>query len=352
MITPGSITIIANVSFVVSIVFFFFSFIQLLHKKKPLSNYYLAIVFFAVGIQCLSFWLYYRDSPLFERYFYYLDTAFLFLIGAFLYLFFLYIASDSPITSKTWLHAVTFIAALIIIEGINLYYPSAAGKTELYIIDILISLSYLSLFIYLIMIFRVLHNYYLTKNRTPEIRILIYIILCSLVFSFFLLLSNTLWEELQLIGHIAFFCIPLLFIIFLIRYPDYFSRAQKESQEIRYLNSQIGGLDKEKIIARLELLIGQEKIYRERALSLKSLSDELDINAPQLSELLNSHYGTNFNNFINSYRIEEAKIVLGNKSDLNILEIAFECGFNSKTTFNNAFRKFTGLTPSEYKKQK
>ena len=202
----------------------------------------------------------------------------------------------------------------------------------------------------MIFIFRLLLSYYKLKKET-EIKTLILIIGCCIIFAFILILSNTLWRELQFISALAFACIPVLFIIFLIRYPHYLDRAQKESQKIRYRNSHITGLNKQAVIGQLETLLEQEKVYRDRTLTVKTLSEKLGITLQQLSELLNSHYNSNFNSFINIYRVEYAKMILQTRPDGNILEIAFECGFNSKSTFNAAFKKLTGITPTEYKKQ-
>ena len=343
--------IVINISFVASIIFFFFSIAQLVHKEKPLSYYFLSVIYFSIGIQGLSLWLYVRDNQIFNRYFLYSDSAFIFLIGAFLYLFFLYVTTDRKICGKTvLLHSLLFLLSLIIIESLNIYYLDAADKGEFPVFKQIISASYLSFFIYLILIFRLLMSFY-RRKKSLKIKLLLFINLCSIVFAFLLILSNTLWREIQFISDLAFVCISLLFIFFLIRYPDYFNKAQKESQEIRYRKSQIDKLDKQKIIKRLESLIEDEKIYIDRSVSLKTLSTRLGLSSSQLSELLNSHYDTGFNSFINSYRIEEAKTLLNKKSGMNILETAFECGFNSKTTFNTAFRKFTGMTPTEYRKQ-
>ena len=142
----------------------------------------------------------------------------------------------------------------------------------------------------------------------------------------------------------------LLYFLFTCRDPDFFSKVQKESTEIRYLNSRLKSIDKDKVLAQLNSLITQEEIYKESMLTLKTLSRELAITPSQLSELLNSHYCTNFNNYINSHRIDEVKKTLKDHPSVNILQTAFECGFNSKTAFNNAFRKFTNLSPSHYRK--
>ena len=96
----------------------------------------------------------------------------------------------------------------------------------------------------------------------------------------------------------------------------------------------------------------QQKPYRDASLTLVSMAQKLSISVAYLSQIINKSFNQNFNDFINSYRIKESKELLLNPSDgrKNILQIAYEVGFNSKTTFNSAFKKFTGVTPSEFKK--
>ncbi len=346
-----SVDFAINVSIVASIVFFFFSLAQLVHKDKPLSNYFLAVIFFSIGIQGLSLWLYAGDSHIFYRYFLYSDSAFLFLLGPFLYLFFLYTTTETGISwKKVLLHSLPFVLSLIVIEALNFIFPDPAVKGALQVFQHIVSTSYLVFFFYLIGVYRLLYAF-CTKEPSRALRFLIFITIFGLFSCVLLILSNTLLRELQFIGDVAFICISLLFIFFLIRYPHYFSIAQKESRERRYRRSQIEGLNKQRLIEELDLLMEKEKIHLDRSVSLEGVSRMLDISPSQLSELLNSHYKAGFNSFINAHRVEEAKILLQTMAGVNILEVAFECGFNSKSTFNTAFRKFTGLTPSEYKKQ-
>jgi AraC-like DNA-binding protein len=105
--------------------------------------------------------------------------------------------------------------------------------------------------------------------------------------------------------------------------------------------------------ARLDDLIVKEKIFLENELNLAMVSDKLGVSIHDTSYLINEVKGSNFYNFINAYRVEEAKKLLtsGRLDKLNMLGIAFESGFNSKTTFNTAFKKAVGISPSEYAKQ-
>ena len=108
-----------------------------------------------------------------------------------------------------------------------------------------------------------------------------------------------------------------------------------------------------KFKTRLEQAIEEEKVFTENELSLAELSKKIDIQPYQLSELISRVYGESFFDFINRNRIEEIKLRLldSNSDSFSLLGIAMDCGFNSKSSFNTAFKKFTGQTPSEYRTQ-
>jgi len=97
----------------------------------------------------------------------------------------------------------------------------------------------------------------------------------------------------------------------------------------------------------------KEKPFLNGNLSLVSLAASLNANPKVLSYVINEHMHKNFNDYINDWRIEEVKIRLNDKAygHLKMISIAFDCGFNSKSTFNLAFKKATGLSPSGYKKE-
>jgi YesN/AraC family two-component response regulator len=96
----------------------------------------------------------------------------------------------------------------------------------------------------------------------------------------------------------------------------------------------------------------KEKPYLNPTLTLKELSTELSIPSRYLSQIINEHMQSNFYDYISKYRIEEAKKLLSDLScDKTVLEILYEVGFNSKSSFNTAFKKFTGITPSRFKKE-
>lgn len=110
--------------------------------------------------------------------------------------------------------------------------------------------------------------------------------------------------------------------------------------------TQITGLA-EKIVVLLE----KEKLYQEPDLTLQQLAGRLESTIHHLSQAINDGLGKNFYDLVNGYRVEEAKRLLldPKNSSFTILSVGFEAGFNSKTTFNTVFKKFTGQTPTEYR---
>lgn len=99
--------------------------------------------------------------------------------------------------------------------------------------------------------------------------------------------------------------------------------------------------------------IAKEKPYLNPSITIQNIADDTKIPVRELSLLINHKLGKHFFDFINFYRIENAKQLLADpsKHKVTILEILYEVGFNSKSSFNTAFKKHTGLTPTTYRKQ-
>ena len=104
---------------------------------------------------------------------------------------------------------------------------------------------------------------------------------------------------------------------------------------------------KEKLINLFDV----EKIYKSD-LSLNLIADKLNTSKHNTSQVINEHFNMSFHELVNTYRIQEAKKILASdyKKNLNIIDIAYEVGYNNKVTFNKAFKKDTQLTPSQYQR--
>jgi AraC-like DNA-binding protein len=104
---------------------------------------------------------------------------------------------------------------------------------------------------------------------------------------------------------------------------------------------------------QLVALMEKDKLFLDNDLNLPIVAEKLGISIHEASFLINETAKDNFYNFINKYRVEEAKRLLASAKmeQLNILGIAFSSGFNSKTTFNTTFKKIVGISPSQYSKE-
>ncbi len=97
-------------------------------------------------------------------------------------------------------------------------------------------------------------------------------------------------------------------------------------------------------------LMQNEKLYEDAELTLSQLAKQLSTNTSVLSKIINTGFKLNFNDFVNEYRVNALmeKLKAGEQKKQTLLGIAFDCGFNSKATFNRAFKKQTGLSPKEW----
>jgi len=102
--------------------------------------------------------------------------------------------------------------------------------------------------------------------------------------------------------------------------------------------------------AKLLEIVENEKVFFDPNLGLPQLAHKAGLSTHDLSYVINEGFGENFFQFINRFRIQEAqKLLLSPKhKHLNILGIAYESGFRSKSTFNTTFKKMTGLSPSQF----
>ncbi len=124
--------------------------------------------------------------------------------------------------------------------------------------------------------------------------------------------------------------------------------SKKEGIRSKYDKSEMKDLG-----VLLKNLIEKEELFLEPDLSLGYLAELLSTSDKKISTLLNQHMNISFYNYINGYRVKEVMRKLNDPTydNITLLAIAYECGFNSKTSFNRIFRNMVGISPSEFKKQ-
>ena len=123
-------------------------------------------------------------------------------------------------------------------------------------------------------------------------------------------------------------------------------------EEHRYQKSSLDESAMNEYEQKLKEFMAKSKIFLDSELSLDTFSLSLKIPKHHLTQLLNDRFKRNFYAFINEYRIEEAiNRLKHHQQNENILSLAYDCGFNSKSSFNSYFKKVTGKTPTEFRKE-
>jgi AraC-like DNA-binding protein len=123
------------------------------------------------------------------------------------------------------------------------------------------------------------------------------------------------------------------------------------------LEPKVDPLEKEDTLeewkSKLEALMPRDQPYLDPDLTLGDLARKVGVSTNTLSQVINASFGMNFNDFVNSYRVEaiKEKLRAGEQKQKSLLGIAFDCGFNSKATFNRTFKKFTQVSPSEFSRK-
>jgi len=154
---------------------------------------------------------------------------------------------------------------------------------------------------------------------------------------------QTIWFYILILAGIAALAAGLFF----------FRQRKALRQKLdKYKLSTLSSDKKQEILLHLKKTMEKDKVYLDPDLTLTKLAESTAIPAKHLSQIINEQYELNFNDFINRYRVDEAKRKLLDPAakDFKLLRIAFEAGFNSKSVFNIAFKKNTGVSPSEFRR--
>lgn len=129
--------------------------------------------------------------------------------------------------------------------------------------------------------------------------------------------------------------------------------AQKiDATEEKYAKSGLSNELAEEQYKNLNQLMEQKKFFKNSDLALSDLASELKIHPNYLSQIINEKEGKNFYDYVNAFRVKEFKklITVPENKQFTLMALAYDCGFNSKSSFNRYFKKITGQTPSQYAK--
>ena len=321
---------------------------------KRSANKYLSLFLIVLGLQFTAVVL--EGNGLANSFIISTLCAYGFAYGPLLYLYTRSLIYQSfPFKKKQLFHFIPFFFFLVF---------AALGKPFCSPFGILL---YVSLFTYLVFSIKEIIRY---RNVIKETQSsisrtdLVWLEWTMVLFSLSLLLDlidQLLWS-LDFFAGISSIHLAILLLINWIFYkglkqPQIFLGITKNDEEILHQKSKSSekktpDSEDKKDLNRIQGFMKTNDAYIDSELTLKELAKHIDIAPRRLSYLINSFLHQNFMGFVNEYRIEKAKHRLENPIDEKetILEIMYDVGFNSKSSFNTLFKKQTGYTPSEYKK--
>ena len=359
---------------------FFLQFLLISKKNKSTADRILAVWMFIFGLNLfLSYLIYplgYKSTyPILVG----IDNPLPLLHGPMLYLYILYsVRPNHKFNWKIYIHFVpALLSWLLLSEFIFLFSIEEQlmvirGDVDKYsaffnfsIIAIIISgIAYPIYSYFLLNKHHNLINTNFSYEESINLKWLGYCIwgigFIYLVVAILYLLDSWLGVEADFNTDMIVYSLVILFIFFLgyfgIRHQGIFSgdikadRIAEPKSAGEYNRSGLKSDDAVRYHKKLVKLMKTSKPYLEPKLTLSNLADELDISINHLSQVINQYEGKNFFDFVNSYRVEEFKIRALDPANRNfsILAIAYDSGFNSKSSFNQVFKKMTGKTPSQY----
>lgn len=154
------------------------------------------------------------------------------------------------------------------------------------------------------------------------------------------------------VGGLALLCFLYATAFLALRLPLGYRPLQPEAAtRPRYGDKLLSDDERSAFLERLERCMADEQPFRDGALKLEDMAARLAMTAHELSQLINSACGANFQDYLNRYRVAALKAALLDPANggANVLDLALGCGFNSKSALNRVFKKHTGLTPTEFR---
>jgi len=360
-------------SLLVSFQLFFIAFFLLTNNAgKRISNVLLGLFFLLLAINVVDILLQINGIRSFFPLFFLLNDSFLLLFGPLIHLYVLSnIFKDFTLKRNYWFHFVPFLLCFI---GLLFLYSSVDTSYEdsletvsnanfpIGVLTIL-GLFYLHGGIYLGLSKRGLNAYdeFIKEQYSNISRV-------NLDWLHFIINSFIgIWLLGIVLSIIPFtiykpyiYIVLFLFIIFLfyfinriilkaLKKPELFSGIPYASKE-RYAGSMLSEAKRNTFAKELLIRMEKERLYLNPDLTINDIAQLLDLSSKEVSQIINQSFNKHFFDFVNSYRIEEAKNLLRDTTNsMTIQEIMYTVGFSSKSSFNTIFKKKTKKTPTAFR---
>jgi AraC-like DNA-binding protein len=337
-------------------------------RKKIMADYVLAAWFLIIGLHLILFILFFSGNYLKFPYFLGYEVIFPFIHGPMLYLYVLCVTGKNPGVKIWLLHGIPVLMICLLLSQLLMLSPwdrlaaYQSGNNRYKLLSrILKYLMVLSGIIYVSLSLLAVRRY--TKgisnqySNTEKI---------NLNWLYYLIAGIALiWIAVIIRNDILIFSLVVLFIVVaayfgisrvgildipvITNIPD---EKETDNEVVKYQKNSPGDEIIQSIYKKLVHKMVQEKLYKDPELNLNAVARLLDVHPNLLSQVINSMEHKNFYDYINRQRIEEFKrtVVLPENQKYTILSLAFDCGFNSKTSFNRNFKNYMNCSPTEFLK--
>lgn len=359
--------------------FLFVSLFLFQNKKgKTLSNKLLAIVFIMISIVVINLYLIVIRVEISVPQLLFIDDTFMFAYGPLLYLFTQSVLfKDYILQKRSIVYFIPFIVAICVVIGIVM---SVNTETISLTTEQINSQQIPKYFLIggILMLIHVFYYLFKSKNEVNKVLgkvkeqyssfnqdnfKLLRFILNSFIILFSLSLIHSLLPFVGVKnGLLVTLLLMILFMFYFINSVllKLLNQSSSESGAItqtsfeekeKYAGSRLSKTDLNAYVNRLGDYMKNKERFLDSELSINDLSSELEISSKMLSQIINEGFTCSFFDFVNKYRIDAAKAFFLNQDNekRTIQEVMYDSGFNSKSSFNTAFKKFTKVTPTQFK---
>ena len=351
---------------------FFAIYVFTLKKEKARGNTFIALFMILFGINLGRTFIAFLLDPVAPDLYTFLELT-LYLLPASLFLYTkLSLDAGYRFGWKDLVHVAPFLLLNLFLLPF-IYLPETEPAEDSPVMQKL-NLAYYLIFYGMLLLYQVLSFIYLARTKrlyfenfsSSEMGRFRYLVQLNLIFLIIILFSATKnllvsnWEG--WVTEIAIYLVrfsALLFFCWIVlkglRSPELFRAEEIRPRPIKDLVAESSAKQEgnHELITRLQTYMQEHEPYLNPSLSLADLARQTQIPSRELSVLINHHLDKHFFDLVNEYRIRKAMEILKDpdRKQFTIQEILYEVGFNSKSSFNTAFKKQTGLTPSQFRKK-
>lgn len=350
--------------FLVTFQLLFVGFFLITHPKgKKQANVILGIIFLLFSWNMADLTLQISPFQVNLGLFNSIDDTFFTVFGP---LFFTYaklvIYKNYKIGRSFWIHLLPYFVSTITFLFINTYGGTPGSLWVRYALS---TGMYLHFLVYLALGYRLILNYRsIIKDQFSKVddinlnwlsntlKMMAVLVIISFSHNFIFFSGNEYVYGISFMILLAFiFYFVNSVILKALRQPEIFAGIEQITTK-KYVGSNLTGEEAERYRRHLVEILETEKHYLNPKITIQDLAEKLGTSSKVISQVINQSFDKNFFDFINSYRIRDAQDILKHSTDkkLTILEVMYQVGFNSKSSFNAAFKKVTGQTPSAFRR--